>query len=197
MATPTPSRKRRKDVTDESWLRTQAAFANLLETITPWLLDLGNWIFGALIALNILILGALLTVGPVDRAVLVATASFALALPLDAAGFFLLRFAADMKTVDLDGVATKAFVDAGFDPEQVGLASDPHAVAKRRAEVVLRISYTLLALTLLVTLTGIAAALWHMAWWIGVLFVVSTAISAVAIGTGISTNGRRRPPPSK
>jgi len=104
---------------DETWLRTQAALGTLLARVTPWLLDLGNWIFGALIAFSLVILAAMLTVGPVDRAVLVATAAFALALPLDVAGFVLLRIAVDMKKVDLETVATAAFVEAGFTSEEV------------------------------------------------------------------------------
>jgi uncharacterized membrane protein len=103
---------RRPAVVDETWVRTQAALGTLLVRVTPWLLDLGNWIFGALIAFSLVIIGAMLTVGPVDRAVLVATAAFALALPLDVAGFFLLRLAADMKKVDLETLATAAFIEA-------------------------------------------------------------------------------------
>ena|SRR5437879_142802 len=95
---------------NDTWERTRAGLVKLLERLTPWLLDLGNWIFGALIAFNLLVLGALLTIGPVDTAVLIATAAFALALPPDVAGFLLLRLAADMKSVDLEQVATQAFV---------------------------------------------------------------------------------------
>src|SRR5205085_2323034 len=83
-------------------------------------LDLGNWIFGALIAFNLLVLSALLTIGPVDQAVLIATATFALALPPDVAGFLLVRLAADMKSVDLEQVATQAFVEAGFEAKARG-----------------------------------------------------------------------------
>lgn len=191
MATQTPPRKGRR-VRDESWMRTQAAFAKVLETMTPWLFDLGNWIFGALIAFSLVMLGALFTVGPVDRAILVATASFALALPFDVAGFVLLKFAADMKTIDFEGVTTRAFVDQGFDPAQVGVSADPKAAEKRRAQTVLRISYILLNVTLLVTVTGLAAALWHMSWWIGVLFAASAVVSLITIGAGVG--GGRRPP---
>ncbi len=90
------------------------AFGMVVERITPWLLDLGNWIFGALIAFNLLILGALLTVGPGDVAVVVSTAALAVSLPMDVAGFFLLRLAQDMKQVDLEEVATQAFQEWGL-----------------------------------------------------------------------------------
>src|SRR5438045_5336792 len=55
-------------IANNTWERTVAGLAKLVERITPWLLDLGNWIFGALIAFNLLVLSALLTIGPVDKA---------------------------------------------------------------------------------------------------------------------------------
>ena len=179
---------------DETWVRTQAAMGTLLESITPWLLDLGNWIFGALIAFSLVIIGALLTVGPVDRAVLIATAAFALALPPDVAGFILLRLAADMRKVDLDNVAATAFVGAGFTAEQVAQTSNPQESERRRTRTVLRTSYSLLSLTILLTLVGVTAALWHMAWWIGVAFAVMLMLSLIVLGSALSIGGPRRPP---
>jgi hypothetical protein len=187
---------RRPAVVDETWVRTQAALGTLLEQVTPWLLDLGNWIFGALIAFSLVIISAMLTVGPVDRAVLVATAAFALALPLDVAGFFLLKLAADMKKVDLETVATAAFVEAGFSSEEVGQAPDPQKSEKRRTRRVLGYSYSLLVLTALLTLVGVTGALWHMAWWIGVAFAAMLVLSLVVVVVALNTNNRatvRRP----
>jgi hypothetical protein len=182
---------KRPAVVDQTWERTQAALGTLLARVTPWLLDLGNWIFGALIAFSLVIIGAMLTVGPVDRAVLVATAAFALALPLDVAGFFLLRLAADMKKVDLESVATAAFVEAGFSSEQVGQALDPKESERRRTRRVLGFSYSLLALTTLLALVGVTAALWHMAWWIGVAFAAMAVLSLIIVGGALSTNNPR------
>jgi len=113
-------------IANDTWERTVAGLAKLVERITPWLLDLGNWNFGALIAFNLLVLSALLTVGPVDKAVLIATATLAVALPPDVAGFLLLRLAADMKSVDLEQVATQAFVEAGFEAQARGPAPSPN-----------------------------------------------------------------------
>jgi uncharacterized membrane protein len=177
---------------DETWVRTQAALGTLLSRVTPWLLDLGNWIFGALIAFSLVIIGAMLTVGPVDRAVLVATAAFALALPLDVAGFFLLRIAADMKKVDLETVATAVFVEAGFSSEEVGQGLDPKESEQRRTRRVLGYSYSLLVLTALLTLVGVTAALWHMAWWIGVAFAAMVVLSLIIVGGALSTYKTRR-----
>src|SRR5262245_353393 len=67
------------------------AFEELFERIAPWFFDFGSWVFGGLIGFNLLLLGPLITVGPVDPAVLLATAAFALALPLDVVGVFVLR----------------------------------------------------------------------------------------------------------
>jgi hypothetical protein len=186
MARPNPN---------DTWTRTEAGLAKLGWRITPWLLDLGNWIFGALIAFDVLILTALLTVGPVDTSVLIATAAIALALPPDIAGFLLLRLAADLKSVDLERVATEAFVEVGFEPEDRAPVRGPDEAERRHARVVLRYSYALLALTVALTSIGVTAALWHMAWWIGAAFVgmavASQAIFFVALAsTGGSTTWR-------
>jgi len=171
-----------RQAVDPTWDRTITGLGAVLDRITPWLLDLGNWIFGGLIAVNLLILGSLMTIGPVDNAVIVATAALALALPPDVAGFLLLRLAADMKNVDLEQVATTAFVEAGFTTEgKTGEANSSAAAERKRARAVLSYSYTLLTLTVLLTLVGITAALWHMAWWIAVLFAVMGVISQAAV----------------
>ncbi|HEX6350422.1 MAG TPA: hypothetical protein VF160_13660 [Candidatus Dormibacteraeota bacterium] len=164
--------------------RTWRALRTLVERVTPWLLDLGAWILGALVAFDLVMLGALLTVGPVDRAALVGTLGFALALPPAVAGFLLLRLGADMKTVSLEAVATSAFKEAGFTAEG-GRASG----RRRRADVILRYSYGLLAAALLLTLAGLTAALWHMAWWIAVLFVVTAAASQVVVLRAVMGTG--------
>src|SRR5438552_3320701 len=92
--------------------------------IAIWEFSLGVYL--VVKAFMLLVLSALLTVGPVDKAVLIATANFALALPPDVAGFLLLRLAADMKSVDLEQVATQAFVEAGFEAQARGPAPSPN-----------------------------------------------------------------------
>jgi hypothetical protein len=169
-------RRSARGIADETFARTMAAFATVFERITPWLLDLGSWIFGAVIAFNLVILGALLTVGPVDPSVLVATAGFALALPLDAAGFGVLRLAVDMKNVALEEITTTAFQVAGFEIEKRA-PTPTEATEKRRMMVVLRYAYIFLALAIVLSLVGMTAALWHMAWWIAVMFVAMVVVS--------------------
>jgi hypothetical protein len=174
---------------DDTWARTKAGLVKLVERLTPWLLDLGNWIFGALIAFDLLILSALLTVGPVDSAALIATAAIALALPPDIAGFLLLRLAADMKSVDLEQVATEAFVDVGFEVKGPGPVRRPDEAEQRRARLVLRYSYSLLALTVVLTCIGVTAALWHMAWWIGAAFVGMAVASQAVFFVAVASTG--------
>lgn len=166
-------------VVDDAFGRTMAGFSRVIDTITPWLFELGSWLFGALIAFNLVILGALLTVGPQDGGVLVATAAFAIALPLDVAGFVVLRLAADMKKVALEDTAVTAFRDVGFVDDRAPVATDRETREKRRARAVLGYSYTLLLITITVTLVGLTGALWHMAWWIAVLFVAMVVVSSV------------------
>lgn len=175
-------------VVDETWKRTQAALSTLVERVTPWLLDLGNWIFGALIAVNLLVLAALLTVSQVDPAVLVATAALALALPLDVAGFFLLRMAEDMRKVNLEQVATSAFVEAGFSVDNEPSVIDPRRLEQQRTRTVLSYSYSLLSLTAVLTSIGMTAAFWHMAWWIAVAFVVMIVISVVLVSVALMSS---------
>lgn len=192
-ASPDPDQKTSRTFSDETFGRTVAAFGTMIEHITPWLLDLGSWIFGALIAFNLVIFGALLTVGPVDSAIIVSTAAFAFALPSAVAGFFLLRLMADVKNVDLEEVATQAFQEVGFSVEDaVPAPSAQESIEKRRTRIVLRYSYGLLALAVLLTLIGITAALWHMAWWIGVIFVPMVLVSQSLVLKAIASTGRNR-----
>jgi hypothetical protein len=172
--------------------RTVAAFGKLIERITSWLLELGTWIFGALIGFNLLILSALLTVGPVDTAVLIATAGVALALPPDIAGVLLLRLAAEMKRIDLEQLATQAFVEVGFEVTDVATSERPDEVEHRRARIILRYSYGLMALGLVLTFIGVAAALWHMAWWIGAAFVGTAIVSQAVFLLALSATGAKK-----
>lgn len=169
--------------------RTIKAFGMVVERITPWLLDLGSWIFGALIAFNLLILGALLTVGPGDVAVVVSTAALAVSLPLDVAGFFLLRLAQDMKQIDLEEVATQAFQEVGFVVEEQDSAANAREKERRRTAIILRYCYGLLAMSALLTLVSVTAALWHIAWWIALLFVVVAAVTQGAVLQAIVSSG--------
>ena len=76
---------------DEQSARTFRGLRNVAERLTPWLVDVGSWIFGGLTAVNLVVISALITVGPVDAAIRTASAALAAALPLNVAGIILLR----------------------------------------------------------------------------------------------------------
>lgn len=156
--------------------------ANLLLKITPWLFDFGSWLFGGLIAFNLVIIAALFTIGPTHAAILVSTAAFAVALPLDVTGLFLLRLAQDVKDITFDDQMVQEFRDAGFSID-VYLPSPQmqESMRKKRASVVLSYSAGILALSVLLTLIGIIAALWYMAWWIGVVFIAMVVLSQALV----------------
>jgi MFS family permease len=158
--------------------QSKKGFGNLVERITPWLAEIGNWIFAGLIAFILIIMASLITVGPVDPAITIATVAFALALPLNLAGLVLLRLVQDTARIGFADEWAHAFRDAGF---PIGEPADsPQAVEsllKRRIRIALLYSFAILALSVLLTLTGLIAALWHMAWWIAVAFFAMAVIS--------------------
>ena len=175
---------------DDSFQRTRAAWGRVLDRITPWLLELGSWIFGALIAANLVFLGALLAVGPVDSAVVIATAALAMALPTNVAGFFLLRLAKDLKVVGLEQLTMQAFQEVGFTTEELGASAvSSEASEKKRAEKMIAYSYTLLMFSAVLTVVGVTAALWYVAWWIGVAFVVTSVAGQLIVSLAVSTTG--------
>ena len=170
------------------------AFENLVERFTPWLLEFGSWIFGGLIAFTLLVIASLFTIGPVDRAITISTAAFAFALPLNLTGLLLLRLVNDLKHVDFEEELEQAF--KGTDPivrEQAASHKTLESMRKRRTILFLSYSLGILALSALLTLVGMIAVLWHMAWWIGVTFFVIVIMCLVFVIIAISTP---RPPES-
>ena len=172
----------------EQLKRTMKAFGKFVERISPWLFEVGSWIFGGLIAFTLLVVASLLTVGPVDPAIMVATAAFALALPLDVAGLFLLRLVQDLKRVGFEEEVVQVFHDVGFTPgEQLASPTALESLRNRRTGIVLGSSLGILALSVVLTLTGMTAALWHMGWWIGVVFLAMVMISLALVIVAIVT----------
>jgi hypothetical protein len=163
--------------------RTMNGLARLVEQITPWLVEVGSWILGGLIALNLVVIAALITVGPVDAAVLIAVTAFACALPLDVAGIVLLRLIKDVQDIRIDDLTLQAFQDARF-PNIEAYFPPPgerESLSKRRARIALAYALAIAALTVALTLTGIVAALWHMAPWVAEVFSATVALSAVLL----------------
>jgi len=156
------------------------AVGRLLERTTPWLSDIGSWIFGGLIAVNLLTISSLLTLGPVDAAVRISITIFACALPLNVAGIVVLRLTKDVIQFGVDDLAQQAFKESGF-PEIDAYfpeASERGQLSKRRSSVALRYSLAIAAVSAALTLAGLAAALSHIAWWVGGALLVMTMISA-------------------
>ncbi|HEX3629785.1 MAG TPA: hypothetical protein VHW91_04905 [Candidatus Dormibacteraeota bacterium] len=181
--------------TEQGFNQSVAGFGKLIDQLTPWLLDLGSWIFGALIAFDLLVLSPLLTVGPVDAAVLIGSAAFALALPPAVTGFILLRLLDDITKLRLEDVAAQSFASAGFTVPKQPTPDEMQATMKQRTRTILIYTYATLALNAALMVTGIAGALWHMAWWISVSFIAmvlaSIGLVPLAMG-GFKTRPDRR-----
>lgn len=136
----------------------------------------------------------LITIGPVDPAIMVATTAFALALPLNVTGLFLLKLLQDLKKVGFEEGLAQAFQEAGFTVgEQVATPTSLEAMRQRRTRVVLSSSLGILVLSALLTLTGMTATLWHLAWWIGVVFLAMVMLCLVIVNVAFVTS---QPPDS-
>ena len=166
--------RRGRPFVDVNWRRTQFGLSQFFDVIAPWLLDLGSWIFGALTAFNLVILGVVLTIGPVDTAEKIATAMFALALPPNVTGFVLVRLVTDMRKIRAPDEATEAFKAAGFELESM---PDRKEAERRMSGVTLTYTFILINVSVLLTIAGLTAALWHSGWWIGVSFLVMLGLS--------------------
>ena len=167
---------------EDQFKRSMKGLGNLVDRITPWLFDVGSWIFGGLIAFNLVVISALITVGPVDVAIRTSVTAFACALPLNVAGIFLLRLIKDMKDIGIDDLTLQAFQDAGF-PNIEAYFPPPQERAshKRRSNLALGYSLGIVALSIALTLTGLVAALWHMAWWIGVALLTMVILTTALV----------------
>jgi hypothetical protein len=168
---------------DERSARTFEGLRNLVAKLTPWLIDVGSWIFGGLTAANLVVISALITVGPVDAAIRTSTAALAAALPLNVAGIVLLRLVKDLKTVGIDGLTLRAFQAAGF-PDIDAYFPAPRERASqyaRRSRIALLYSMGIAALNIALTLTGVAAAVWHMGQWIALVLFSSIVLSGTLV----------------
>ena len=194
-ADPRPARKSVTQGLDAQARAAMRADAILLERTTPWLFEVGTWVFGGLIAFNILLISALLTVGPVDTAVLVSITAFACALPLTVAGICVLRLVKDMKEVGLDDITLQAFKEAGF-PDAEAYFPDPRerkAQQSKRSVVALWYTLGIALASIALTVTGLVASLWYMAWWIGVVALV-VALASTGLVAAVFMHTQTRQP---
>jgi hypothetical protein len=183
------------DPTEQS-KRAMRGLAGLVERITPWLVEVGSWILGGLIALNLVIIAALVTVGPVDTAVQVAVTAFACALPLDIAGIVLLRLIKDWRDIRIDDLTLEAFQDAHFPHIEAYFptARERASLAKRRARIALLYALGIAAASVTLTLVGMTSTLWHMAPSIAETFAATVALSLLLLLVVITQS---LPPPSE
>ena len=161
---------------------------NLVANITPWLIEIGDWVFGGLGAFGLVMLATLITVGPVDPVVLFATATFAVALPLNLVGIVLLRLIKGTKDLSIDELAFKAFQAANFPNIEAYFPSlqERASLEKRRSRVTLIYCWSILVLSTFLTLAGLVAALWHMAWWTAVALIVATILGVLLVAVAIA-----------
>ena len=179
----------------ERTTRTRTALTRLVDHTAPWLVEVGTWIFGGLMALNLVVIAALVTVGPVDAAVLVSAAAFACALPLEVAGMVVLRLSKDADDIRLERVALRSFqrarfpdIEAYFPPRR-----QQRAVARRRARLTLGYALAIALLSMALTLMGILAALWHLAPWVAEAGLAALVLSSILL-VGVFVHSM--PPPS-
>lgn len=172
----------------ESFNQTMHAVGRIVGRFTPWLIEFGSWIFAGLIAFILIVLAALITVGPVDRAVIIATAAFALALPVNLAGLFILRLVQDMQRIGFTDEVARSLREAGFPVDDLKDApTDLEARQRSRTNIILLYALVILTVSAVLTLTGVVAALWHMSWWIAVAFIVMLVLSLAAILATLTT----------
>jgi hypothetical protein len=154
-----------------------------------WLTDVGAWIFGGLLALNLVLIASLLDVGPADTAILISICALGCAFSVNVVGIVLNRLVKDIKYVQLAerlpilqelGEAEPSEIEALYptsdDPEE------RVPVQQRRSTMALWSSLGLAVLSGVLTTIGLVAALWHMAWWVGVAGLVTATLSATLIG---------------
>ena len=163
--------------------RSMKGLSNLVQRSTPWLFTLGSWIFGGLIAVDLVIVASLITVGPVDIAILISITAFAVALPLNVSGIFLLRLIKDLKDVGIEDVMLQAFKDASFPNIEAYFppSQTRESLYGRSADIALCYSLGILALSIALTLAGLVAALWYMAWWISLIFVAMAVVCLLLV----------------
>ena len=151
-----------------------------------WLTEVGAWIFGGLLALNLVLIASLLDVGPVDTAILISICALGCALSVNVVGIVLNRLVKDIKYVELaERLPILQEIGDAESSEIEALYPSPEErvpVQQRRSTMALWSSLGLAALSGVLTTIGLVAALWHMAWWVGVAGLVTAALSATLIG---------------
>ena len=158
----------------------------LVARTTDWLTEVGAWVFGGLLALNLVLVASLLDVGPVDTAILISICALGCALSVNVVGIVLNRLVKDIKYVEVaERLPILQELSEAESSEIEALDTPPEErepFQQRRSTMALWSSLGLAALSGVLTAIGLVAALWHMAWWVGLAGLVTAVLSATLIG---------------
>ena len=172
---------------EEQNKRIKQAYVKFFERISPWLLDFGGWIFGGLTGYAFLSIDSIFKIGPIDPIVMLATAAFALSLPLNLTGLLLLRLVRDFKKVRFEEEFEHAFQDVDTTIQATSYEA-LESLQRRRTRYFLSYSLVILTLCSLLALIGTIAILGYMAWWIGVIFICMAIICPfIVIGAFVTS----------
>jgi hypothetical protein len=158
----------------------------LVARTTDWLTEVGAWIFGGLLALNLVLIASLLDVGPVDTAILISICALGCALSVNVVGIVLNRLVKDIEYVEV--AERLPILQELEEAESSGVEAiypspeERESVQQRRSTMALWSSLGLAALSGVLTTIGLVAALWYMAWWVGVAGLVTAVLSGTLIG---------------
>ncbi len=161
--------------------------------LAPWLFDFGSWLFGGLIAFSIVAIQSPIFMASADRdaAMIISACAYALALPLDIAGLCLLRLIQGIKQHNVEEEMQRTLQDVRYPGGQQAAPGDAFEQQRQRRTYNVIVSASWLSgLALLLTLLGLAASLWHIAWWIAIAFLLVALVSALLVTLMISA-----PPP--
>jgi MFS family permease len=170
----------------ELFNQSMEAVEKLVENITPCLAEFGAWIFAGLTGFALILLASLITVGPTEPSIIVSTVALALTLPLNLAGLLLLRLVQDLQR--FEDKLVQGFHGASLIMgTQFIVPLENSSAQTRRTQIILLCSLGLFTLSALLTLTGLIAPLWRVAWWIGIAFVLMTIISLSVVIVALIT----------
>lgn len=183
-----PAQAEGEVILNQAW----GGIGKFIEQVSPWLNETGLWIFGSLIGFSLIIQTALITIGPVDIAVKIASAALAFSLPLNVTGLLSLRWVKETTEVKLEDEFVQAFQEESYFTNHVLPPGVLEEKRKQRSAVFLRLAWGILAVTFLMTLIGLIATLWHMAWWIATGFCVMIPISLLLFWLAFNTPSHSR-----
>jgi len=164
------------------WRALALAWMQKSQELTAKLLyDLGGWIFGGLIIINLMLLQALISLGFIDLAILVAALAVVLAFPFNLAGLGIIRyFTALTQTIE---EARHALAHNGnLDAETlIKLTRESTAFSPGKRQVMDSSVSLALYLSVLLTVIGLGSALWHVSWAVTLFLLVAGVLALLLV----------------